>query len=176
MISIEQLRNEHHAVLLALEIIGKICQKLEAKEKVNPKHQEEILEFIKIFVDKCHHGKEEDLLFPAMEKVGIPREGGPIGMMLMEHDMGRGYAKGMRENISNPGKFIKNARGYIELLKRHIDKENNILYPLADANISQTKDSELLKKFDRLELERIGPGKHEEFHRMIEKLERIYHK
>src|SRR3990167_8915273 len=128
MTSTEQLRNEHQAVLLALEILEKICQKLEAKEKVYSKHQKEVLEFIKIFVDKCHHGKEEDLLFPALEKVGIPKEQGPIGMMLTEHDTGRGYVKGMSENISNPEKFIGEARGYIELLRQHIEKENNILY------------------------------------------------
>ena len=170
----EQLRNEHQAVLLALDILEKICRKLEAGKKIDPKHQEEILEFIKIFVDKCHHGKEENLLFPAMEEVGIPKEEGPIGMMLMEHDMGRGYVKAMSENISNPEKFIRDARGYIELLKQHIEKENNILYQMAETNISQEKDSELLKEFDKLELERIGPGKHEEFHKMLERLKRIY--
>lgn len=174
MISTEQLKNEHQAVLLALEILEKICQRLEVGEKVEPKHQEEILEFIKIFVDKCHHGKEEDLLFPALEKVGIPKENGPIGMMLTEHDMGRDYVRGMSENISNPEKYIENAHRYIELLKQHIEKENNILYPMADIHISQAKDDELLKEFNKLELERIGPGKHEEFHKMLEGLGGIY--
>ena len=174
MTSTEQLRNEHQAVLLALDILEKICRKLEAGKKIDPKHQEEILGFIKNFVDKCHHGKEENLLFPAMEEVGIPKEEGPIGMMLMEHDIGRGYVKGMSENISNPEKFIGDARDYIELLRQHIEKENNILYHMADTNISQTKDSELLKEFDKLELERIGPGKHKEFHKMLERLRRIY--
>lgn len=170
----EQLKNEHQAVLSALEILEKICQKLEAREKVEPKHQEEILEFIKIFVDKCHHGKEEDLLFPAMEKAGIPKEQGPIGMMLIEHDMGRKFVGGMSENISNPEKFIENARGYIGLLRQHIEKENNILYQMADTHLSKDEDNVLLKEFDKLELERIGQGKHEEFHKMLERLEGVY--
>lgn len=174
MKSTEQLKNEHQAVLLASDILEKICQKLEAGEKVDPKHQGDILEFIKIFVDKCHHSKEEALLFPAMEKVGIPKEHGPIGMMLVEHDMGRDYVKGMNENISNPKKFIESARGYTKLLKQHIEKENNILYRMADTQLSQAKDDELLKEFDKLELERIGPGKHEEFHEMLERLDGIY--
>ena len=174
MISTEQLKNEHQAVLTALDILEKICQKLETAEKIDPEHQEEILEFIKIFVDKCHHGKEEDLLFPALEKVGTPKENGPIGMMLMEHDMGRKFVRGMSENISNPEKFTVNAHGYIELLRQHIEKENNILYKMADTHISKSKDNELLKEFDKLELERIGPGKHEEFHKMLERLEGIY--
>lgn len=170
----EQLKNEHQAVLLALEILEKICQKLEAGEKVEPKHQTEILEFIKIFVDKCHHGKEEGLLFPVMEKAGIPKEQGPIGMMLAEHDMGRKFVRGMSKNISNPEKFISSARGYIELLTQHIEKENNVLYEMADTHLSKAKDDELLQAFDQLELERIGSGKHEEFHKMLERLEEIY--
>lgn len=170
----EQLKNEHQAVLLALEILEKICQKLEAGDKVDPKHQKEILEFIKTFVDKCHHGKEEDLLFPALEEVGILKEQGPIGVMLIEHNMGREFVRGMSENISSSEKFIENARGYIKLLKQHIEKENNILYQMADTHLSKAKDDELLQEFDRLELERIGPGKHEEFHKMLEKLAGIY--
>ncbi|MBM2820471.1 MAG: cytoplasmic protein [Candidatus Berkelbacteria bacterium] len=174
MTSTEQLRNEHQAVLLALNILEKICQKLKAGDKVDPKHQEEILEFIKVFVDKCHHGKEEDLLFPAMEKVGIPKEQGPIGMMLAEHDMGREFVREMSENIPNHEKFIKGARGYTELLRQHIEKEDNILYQMADMHISKAKDKKLLREFDKLELERIGKGKHEEFHKLLETLNKFY--
>ncbi|MEM3061405.1 MAG: hemerythrin domain-containing protein, partial [Candidatus Bathyarchaeia archaeon] len=73
----------------------KVCEKLDSGERVEPGHLEQVLEFIKFFADKCHHGKEEDLLFPAMEEAGIPKGGGPIGMMLTEHAMGRGYVKAM---------------------------------------------------------------------------------
>ncbi len=53
-----------------------------------------------MFADQCHHGKEEDLLFPAMEAAGIPRESGPIGVMLEEHNIGRQYVRGMAEAVS----------------------------------------------------------------------------
>lgn len=86
----------------------------------------------------------------------------------------RKFVRGMSENISNLEKFIKNARGYIELLKQHIEKENDILYPMVNMHISREKDNELLKEFDKLEIERISQGKHEEFHKMLEKLEGIY--
>jgi hemerythrin-like domain-containing protein len=52
-------------------------------------HGEEILDFLVVFVDKCHHGKEEGLLFPALEAVGVSRNGGPIGVLLEEHRKGR---------------------------------------------------------------------------------------
>ena len=96
----EQLREEHQGITLMLKILEKVCAKMEAQGKVNPDHLERIVEFFRIFADKCHHGKEEDLLFPEMEKAGIPREKGPIGVMLAEHSQGRGFVQGMAEAAS----------------------------------------------------------------------------
>ena len=104
-----------------------------------------MLEFFSVFVDKCHHGKEEDLLFPAYEAAGIPNKNGPIGAMLAEHVEGRGYVKGMTEafqgfkkgeNYSGAG-IVEYATKYISLLKQHIDKEDTVLYPMGDAKLSE---------------------------------------
>ncbi|MGQ9493469.1 MAG: hemerythrin domain-containing protein [Anaerolineae bacterium] len=70
--------------------------------------------------------------------------------------------------------FIANARGYIALLRQHINKEDNILYRMADMHLSESKQQELLEQFEQVERERIGPGKHEEFHRLLEHLETVY--
>src|SRR5512137_1052010 len=93
----EQLKEEHREIELMLKILEKACKKLESGEKVSPEHLEKIVEFIRVFVDKCHHAKEEDQLFPAMEEAGIPKQGGPIGVMLLEHDMGRESVREMSE-------------------------------------------------------------------------------
>jgi DUF438 domain-containing protein len=95
----EELKKEHEAIKLMVRIMGSVSDRLESGKKVDPKHLDSILEFIKVFADKCHHAKEEDLLFPVMEKAGIPKEGGPVGMMLLEHDEGRQYVKAMGEGI-----------------------------------------------------------------------------
>jgi hemerythrin-like domain-containing protein len=99
---------------------------------------DQLIEFFIVFVDKCHHGKEEELLFPALEAIGVQRDGGPIGVMLAEHQQGREYVQKMNEAFSqyNEGdraaatKLAKNARAYIALLRQHIDKENNVLFPI----------------------------------------------
>jgi hemerythrin-like domain-containing protein len=70
----EELKKEHEAIKLMIRIMGSVSDRLESGKKVDPKHLDSILEFIKVFADKCHHAKEEDLLFPAMEKAGIPLE------------------------------------------------------------------------------------------------------
>lgn len=178
----EQLKNEHEAIKLMMAVLEKICLKIESKENVPAEHLERIVEFIKVFADKCHHAKEEDLLFVAIEEAGIPREGGPTGVMLMEHDMGRGYVKELAEaiekyktgDIDASSKIIESARNYINLLTPHIDKENNILYEIADAHLSEEKQKELLEKFETLEKEKIGLGKHEEFHKLLDNLRGIY--
>lgn len=178
----EQLKEEHEAIKLMLRISEKVCEKLESGEEVDPEHLEQIVEFIKVFADKCHHGKEEDLLFTAMEEAGIPKKGGPIGVMLTEHDMGRGYVKGMSEAVAKykggdrkvSSAIVGNARNYIALLTQHIDKEDNILYPMADMHLSEERQKELLEEFERVEREKIGVGKHEEFHELLNHLREVY--
>lgn len=182
MISTEQLMEEHKGIKLMLIILEEFCKKLESGEKVDQDHLDQIIDFIRIFADKCHHGKEEDLLFPAMEKAGVPKEGGPIGVMLMEHDYGREYVKGMSQAI---GKYksgdteasveiVENARAYIELLTQHIYKEDNILYPIADKFLSEKTQKELYEDFEKIEIEKIGAGTHERFHELLHKLKNIY--
>ena len=90
----EELKKEHQAVLLMLKIMDSLCAKLKDDE-VDPDHLLKIVDFIEVFVDKCHHGKEELILFPAMEVSGIPVENGPLGVMMHEHTTGRNCVRGM---------------------------------------------------------------------------------
>lgn len=177
-----ELKDEHGGIKVMLEILGKVCDRLDAGQSVDPKHLEEILEFLKVFVDKCHHAKEEDYLFPAMEKAGVPKEGGPLGAMLHDHRAGRDFIRAMSDAVPGVnrgdgpavGRFVWNARGYRELLLAHIDKEDNVLYPIAEARLPADADGALAAAFGRVEEERVGHGRHEEFHRMMDRLKSIY--
>jgi hemerythrin-like domain-containing protein len=178
----QQLKDEHDGVKVMLNILGQVCGQLETTGNLNEEHFKGILEFLKVFVDRCHHGKEEELLFPALEAAGILREGGPIGVMLSEHQLGRSYVKAMSESFEGyrPGNksisqdIIRNARDYISLLTNHIEKENNVLFVMADSRLSETIQDELFEGFEKIEEDRIGIGKHEEFHGLLEKLSEIY--
>ena len=177
----EVLMHEHEAIKEMLEVVGRVCDRLESGRQVPVEHLEQIIEFLRVFADRCHHGKEQDLLFPAMQEAGIPAQGGPIGVMLAEHDMGRGFIAGMaeateryRKNAAAAPAIGRNARAYISLLTDHIFKEDNILYPMADARLSEKKQQELVAEFERVEREEIGPGKHEEFHHLIHRLSEAY--
>ena len=173
---------EHRAIELMLDVLDKISNKLDFGEKVDTNDLESVVDFIKIFADKCHHGKEENLLFPALEKAGIPKESGPIEVMLLDHQEGRGYVEKMAEAVPGIKKgnekeaknFAKNAKNYIQLLRDHIQKEDNILYPLADAQLDSKQQEELKNGFAKVEIEIVGQGKHEEFHRLLETLKNKY--
>ena len=90
MTAIEILVKEHDSILQMIEITQTILNKND-ETKVNLQHVEEIIDFVQNFADKYHHLKEEDVLFMELEKHGMPREGGPVGVMLYEHDEGRAY-------------------------------------------------------------------------------------
>lgn len=176
------LIKEHDAILNMLNILEEVCLRLDNGERVEETDLENIVEFFKVFADKCHHGKEEDILFPAMEEYGIPNEGGPISVMLAEHVLGRDNVKGMSDAIvdykegkdSAPIEFVLFARNYIELLTAHIDKENNILFKMADSQIPEERQQSLLVDFEKAEEEKIGAGVHERFHKLLEIMSGIY--
>lgn len=178
----EQLIEEHNGIMLMLKILSKLCDKLERGEPTSAERLESIVDFLSVFADRCHHGKEEDLLFPALEAAGIPRQGGPIGVMLQEHTLGRGYIKGMSEALAQyksdqsgaAADLSRHARNYIALLTQHIQKENHVLFPMADMHLSAEEQTELLEGFETIERERIGEGKHEEYHALMHRLETLY--
>jgi len=183
----EQLKAEHDAVKLGLRILSMVCTKLESKERITVEHLDQILEFIKIFTDKYHHGKEEDLLFNVMQSEGIPREAGPIGdtmlyVALMEHYVGRDYIKDLTEALAKyragdrtvSSNIIQTARDYLELLTQHIEKEDNILYPMADKYLSEEAWKKLTEEFGIADQEKFGVAKQKEFYQLLDDLRRIY--
>ena len=182
MIPTEELKQEHQGILLMLRILDKVAAKIESGEKTEFDHLERIVDFFRVFADKCHHGKEEDLLFPAMEKCGIPKDRGPIGVMLMEHQEGRGYIRGMADALArykngDPSAlqgFAKKARSYGNLLTQHINKEDQVVFPMGERVLPKDVQAKLAEGFEKIEVERLGVGTHEELHKLLDKLEKIY--
>lgn len=168
----DELKKEHEGVLVGLKILEKMAGMLKAGKRVDPGDLTAIVDFLKLFADKCHHGKEEDLLFVELEKYGIPNKGGPIGQMLSEHAEGRTYIAGMSRALENgavdASAFSRNAESYIGLLRNHIQKENNVLFPLADKAIPRDVQARLLEDFEKHEETVMGAGTHERLHAMLD--------
>ena len=162
------LAQEHDLILQALDALETILSRLEAGGAPDPAYFEKAVEFLKTFADKCHHGKEEDLLFKAMVNKGFPLQGGPIAVMLSEHETGRAFIRGIAAGAARLGtdpsgakQVIDNGRAYIQLLRGHIAKENQILFPMAERVLSSEDQDQLALAFDRFEAEETGAGVHE---------------
>ncbi|MEZ5019291.1 MAG: hemerythrin domain-containing protein [Bacteroidales bacterium] len=170
----EDLIHEHKAIQHALNILERMSERIENNGDADSSDINSFLAFLIEFADKCHHGKEEDFLFPALEKAGIKKEGGPIGAMLSEHTQGRNYLKQMQNSILNSKVdkplFIQASKDYISLMRSHIQKENNVLFPLVDIKLSVSEQNDLYEKFENHEENVIGKGRHEELHNILETL------
>ena len=174
----QDLMLEHKTILVALDILEKMSEKVQNDKDIKVKDIQEILDFFRIFADKCHHGKEEDFLFPALEEAGVKNEDGPIGIMLSQHKQGREYIKQMLESVTNntlnEHEFVGAASSYVNLLREHIDKEDTHLFPLSEDLLHDSKQKELLINFEELEKNVIGEGIHEELNATLEKLRKKY--
>jgi len=179
---IDRLMAEHRVIEKAIAILEKIVGEYESRGEIDTGDVESLIDFIRTFADKCHHGKEEGVLFPKMIERGIPKEGGPIGVMLDEHEQGRDAVRRMSKGISmikggeSGGRdlFIKAAWDYITLLRGHIDKEDNILFPMAREVMTPSDIDEMVNEFDRVEREDIGEGVHEKYEALIHRLSGKY--
>lgn len=175
----EELSSEHQVILRVLAAVERTVERVERGEAVRPGFFLDTADFIKGFADGCHHRKEEGVLFPAMAQQGVPVQGGPIGVMLAEHEQGRIYTRGMRQaaerwDTGEAGaaeETTLNARGYAVLLRQHIHKEDNILFPMADRVIPVELHAQVWEDFEKVEHEETGEGVHEKFLALAERLE-----
>ena len=148
----EILSDEHRIIEQVLDCLEKIAQSCAAEGRLDNASAEQALDFFRNFADRCHHGKEETHLFPAMEAKGFPRQGGPTGVMLQEHEQGRAHIRGMVEAIEGAAagqgeavaRFITHAQGYVSLLREHIEKEDHCLFTMANQVLSEDDQQKLL--------------------------------
>ena len=175
------LKAEHRVIERVLGVLEEAATRLERGEEIPPDLFPKAVEFIRGFADRCHHGKEEGSLFPVLERRGIPRTGGPIGVMLFEHEEGRQWVKlmdeaGIRYSRGEEGArrdLIEGARGYSQLLRAHIGKEDHVLFAMADQVLTEKDQVELLERFERVEQEEMGEEAHDRFLHLAEELERM---
>ncbi|MBF9197381.1 hemerythrin domain-containing protein [Microvirga terrestris] len=174
--AIDDLRHEHDAILSALDILDRV--EAEARQgTVAAGDISAFIGFLKEFVDKCHHGKEEGMLFPALGKAGASEREASVPVLLSEHERGRALVKAMEEASSpalQPERFSAAAKAYSRHLRAHIEKENKLLFPKAEQILDEVKLDMLHRAFVKHEDEVIGQGRHEELHHMLHSLKAKY--
>ena len=181
MLATDVLKDEHRGVERMLNIVEAAARRLDSGQAVPLDLFPNAVDFFRGFTDGCHHAKEEAKLFPAMEQRGVPNAGGPIGMMLIEHEQGRAFVRAMGEAAGRYAQgdksavpaLIQNGRGYVALLRQHILKEDNILFMLADRVLSEADQRQLAEDFEIIERDKTGPGEHARYHRLLDQWEQV---
>jgi hemerythrin-like domain-containing protein len=175
--AIDDLKHDHEAIISALRVLDQIIIDIGKGSQPERVDLVNFVNFLKEFADKCHHGKEEGILFPALTQAGIPERGGPVGVMLSEHLLGRELIKKMERALGNAPdykKFATAAKEYVSLLQSHIEKENNVLFPIAERTLDAARLESLYESFEEHEEKVIGHGRHEELHGMLKGLRSKY--
>jgi len=152
------LREEHQ---LILKVAGRLDDMLAGESSsvaLDYDTVDRCITFFRLFADACHHGKEEDLLFPGLIAEGMPGDSGPIAVMLYEHGLGRAFVRDMASSIDAArdgdavagGELRDAAQGFIDLIVAHISKEDNVLFDMADGMLSGSACATLCARYDEV--------------------------
>jgi hemerythrin-like domain-containing protein len=179
--SIEILVAEHRLIEKVLASLETYLQRLDRDEE-NRVALGEYVRFFREFADRSHHGKEEEYLFAEMSNHGFSQEWGPLKVMLQEHNLGRMKVRALAEVAAGAGPLTENeqrtvdtnANDFVALLRAHIQKEDNVLYPSARQTVPAAVLEGLVEAFERFGTEEMGKGAHQALHDLAEKLIQKY--
>jgi hemerythrin-like domain-containing protein len=176
--AIDTLMSEHQVILNVLGSLENYILQTQQGATLDRDILGDYVEFFRNFADKCHHGKEEELLFSKMNEYGFSNEAGPLAVMLLEHVQGRNHVKALAAIAAGTGlispadqtQAVQHALGFIPLLRNHISKEDQILYPMAMQYIPTEEMDRLQEAFESFETNVMGADTHAHFHHLADKL------
>ncbi len=169
MSAIQVLMDEHRVIEQVLACLAKMAERCQREGRLDAEPARDAVEFFRNFADRCHHGKEEQKLFPMMESRGFSPLAGPTAVMRQEHERGRELLGEMRAAIDGAAAgqprevvdFVRAASSYAQFLHEHIHKEDHVLFPMAERMLGPNALDELAESFDRVEREEVGEGVHD---------------
>jgi hemerythrin-like domain-containing protein len=173
----EALRSEHTVILLVVDAMERQVAAIRSGEGFDAGAVEKMLQFTREFSDGSHHAKEEKVLFPTLQEAS-PMANGPVSVMLHEHDQGRAFVRAVAAALPAAAAgddaarttVADNLAGYAALLRAHIDKEDEVLFPFAERTLSADDTARLAGEFARIEEEETGAGVHEKYDAMAHEI------
>lgn len=153
------LRREHDSILAVVEVLERAIKPPRDGSILDDCDLAPCIVYLRAFADLCHHNKEEKVLFPALVAAGLPERGGPVAVMLHEHDQGRSLVRTMAEaevdarngHQAAEQQLIGAAKAFVDLIRDHILKENNILFEMADRLIPAEIHRSMNESYDELD-------------------------
>jgi hemerythrin-like domain-containing protein len=174
----EILSQEHRVIEQVLNCWEKLIEQARSTGRCDWWAAAQMLRFFRDFADRCHHGMEEDRLFPRLEAHGFSPVFGPTGVMRAEHEQGRRYLATVKRAIEAGARgdshaaqlFVNSAASYLELLRAHIKKEDHCLFPMADQAHRAEEQEQLVQEFAEAEHRQDFEGMHQEYLELADEL------
>jgi hemerythrin-like domain-containing protein len=149
---------EHRLIESVVKALGGVADGMERGQQADVAMLATAVEFLSVYADKLHHGKEETLFFPMLVKRGVPSQGCPIGGLNHEHEKGRALVRTLAEHASayaqgRPGakeSLLEILPGILDLYQNHIWKEDAMVFPMADKVLTAADQTELTEKSDEV--------------------------
>jgi hemerythrin-like domain-containing protein len=169
------LKQDHDLIEKVLKSMWSTLPLLKSGKTIPEPILNQVIDFSLNFTDICHHGKEENSLFPELEKKGMPRNSGPIAVMLMEHEVTRKLATRMEASAKvyvqskDATQLITDMQEYINHVVQHLWKENNRLFEMAEMALRNDVEpvNKSLREVENTKLKEIGKTR-EEYERFAE--------
>ncbi len=171
-VATDLLNSEHRTILSVLDVLDAACSSFEAGEAVPANVVPDLVRFFREYADDFHHAKEENILFLRYHDRGMPRGFGPVAVMMHEHDAGREHLAAFERAFAagNRAATALAGRDFSGLLRAHIDKEDEVLYPMGNRILSADDQAWLLREFDRVARERFGAAALADFDALVNRL------
>ncbi len=174
---LRMLEDEHRIIAKVVKAAPVLADRLEAGQEGTLDTFQELVAFMRGFADRCHHGKEEELLFPLLLSKGVPAEGCPLGALTAEHVQGRALVRELSNAIQewkkrSPGaknEVVQTLREIAELYPNHIWKEDYLLFPMTGKILNFGEQQDLWRRFEEGEAA-LDRDLHQRFERFAEEL------
>jgi len=181
MTATENLISEHKDIIELLGIMSKISNKIQLNEVFYTSDIEDIIDFLKHFIEKSHHKKEE-IFYPLLSTTEMPNDRAELSVMLYEHTLARNYLKDINSCIINckignafsQELLAESMMKYVVLIKNHINKEEKIIFPMANKVLTENEQTEINRQFEKIEEKIINHDLHEHYRRLLNKLKSKY--
>jgi hemerythrin-like domain-containing protein len=171
------LSREHELILRVLRVLERILDEADDDGRIDGAVGADVLDFLRTFADRCHHAKEEDVLFPRLQARGWPGEQGPAAFLVMDHHEERAHLRALAQQLGAAARgdaeglaaFSARARAYMTLVRDHLAHEDGVVFPLAERLLDRREKEELARAFAEAE-ELQHPRTHE---RMVDIANRL---
>ena len=178
----ENLINEHKKINELLDIMSKIALKIKSKDVFYPNDVEEVVKYLINIIENSHHGKEDDVFYPELISSGIPKETAPLSIINYEHIISVNYLKDISSCVVNckigndfSGELLADSlTNYVIAIKNHIQREEEIVFPIANEVFSIEKQNEILQRFEVIEQKYISNSFNDQFDELLNKFKNKY--